>query len=145
MDSEVHIVFKKKGESVLEDDFCVIGILFKGDDDDFDDNERKLMTSFHPEEEHKDFSVNLGEILQNSLLKNMEFMHYKGSLTTPPCTESVNWFVHPKVFKLKREDLAPFFEKWCREDFSPHRKGNSRPCCPLNGRSIYKVKAKNLD
>lgn len=145
MDSEVHIVFKKKGESVLEDDFCVIGILFKSDDENSDDHERKLMTSFHPEAANQDISVNIGEIMQNTLLKSMEFLHYKGSLTTPPCTESVNWFVHSKVFKLKRDDLAPFFEKWSGEEYSPQRRGNSRPCCPLNGRSIYKIKAQNFD
>ena len=145
MDCEVHIVFKKQGVSVLEDDFCVIGILFKCDEDEANEHERKLVNSFQPEQANQALSINLAEILQKTLLKSMEFMHYKGSLTTPPCTESVNWFVHPKVFNVRREDLQVFFDKWGGEDYSPTKRGNSRPCCPLNGRNIYKVKAEHME
>ena len=137
----MHIVFKKQGVSVLDDDFCVIGILFKGDDNIFNEDERKLVTSFHPEAANQALSVNFGEIMQNTVIKNLEFMHYKGSLTTPPCTESVSWFVYNKVLRVKKEDFAPFIDKWGGEDYSVQRRGNSRPCCPLNGRKIYKVKA----
>lgn len=28
------------------------------------------------------------------------FIHYKGSLTTPPCTDIVNWFVYRKVLPI---------------------------------------------
>lgn len=32
------------------------------------------------------------------------FYHYRGSLTTPPCTEGVDWFVYREPLPLKRSE-----------------------------------------
>lgn len=32
---------------------------------------------------------------------------YKGSLTTPPCTENVNWFVLANPVKFSRAQVTP--------------------------------------
>lgn len=53
---------------------------------------------------------------------------YKGSLTTPPCTEGVNWLVMTTPVEISSEQveaLASLFEE-----------GNNRPVQPLNDRPL---------
>ena len=52
---------------------------------------------------------------------------YDGSLTTPPCSEGVSWFVLTTPVELSAQQIAAF-----RNVLS----GNSRPVQPLNGRVI---------
>lgn len=33
------------------------------------------------------------------------FYHYKGSLTSPPCADIVNWIVHSEVLPIKEAHL----------------------------------------
>ncbi|MDX2430509.1 MAG: carbonic anhydrase family protein, partial [Bacteroides sp.] len=41
-----------------------------------------------------------------NLLKELNsYYHYKGSLTTPPYTESVNWYVMKKIFEASPEQI----------------------------------------
>lgn len=45
--------------------------------------------------------MNIFEQLKKYIdLNDNEFYAYKGSLTTPPCTESVAWFVFSKVLPI---------------------------------------------
>ena len=52
---------------------------------------------------------------------------YDGSLTTPPCTEGVSWFVLTTPIDLDRSQIAAF---------SALISQNSRPVQPLNGRTV---------
>ena len=52
---------------------------------------------------------------------------YMGSLTTPPCTEDVRWFVYEQVISLSREQLRMFGALF---------KVNSRPLQDIHGRRI---------
>jgi carbonic anhydrase len=40
--------------------------------------------------------------------KSPDFYHYKGSLTTPPCTDIVNWFLYPDVLPITLKHLEAF-------------------------------------
>ena len=58
---------------------------------------------------------------------------YDGSLTTPPCSEGVKWFVLATPVELSAAQIATF-----RAVLS----GNSRPVQPLNGRAITETTGK---
>jgi carbonic anhydrase len=56
---------------------------------------------------------------------------YMGSLTTPPCTEGVEWYVLREPVTASREQLGAF---------AARLKNNHRPVQPLNGRMVELVK-----
>ena len=56
------------------------------------------------------------------------YYHYTGSLTTPPCTEGVNWYVMTAPIEVSSEQI---------ENFRQIYQVNARPIQPLNGRVIY--------
>jgi carbonic anhydrase len=52
---------------------------------------------------------------------------YSGSLTTPPCTEGVNWLLMTEPVSLSADQIAAFIAAY---------EGNNRPLQPLNERKI---------
>ena len=62
------------------------------------------------------------------------FYHYQGSLTTPPCTESVNWFLYKDVLTISEAHLKAFQERL--HDHSGHH--NFREVQPLNERRVVR-------
>lgn len=59
--------------------------------------------------------------------KDKSYYHYTGSLTTPPCTEGVNWYVLKQPIEISSQQLAKFQSVY---------RGNARPVQPLNQRVI---------
>lgn len=57
------------------------------------------------------------------------FFRYDGSLTTPPCTESVKWFVFETVMTMS----MPQYDAFTAMFPAP---ANNRPLQPLNGRQV---------
>ena len=55
------------------------------------------------------------------------YYSFEGSLTTPPCSEGVNWMVLKTPIQLGAEQIKAF-----RRIYS----ANARPIQPLNGRVI---------
>ena len=55
------------------------------------------------------------------------YYRYNGSLTDPPCTESVSWFVMAKPVELSAAQIAAFKELY---------DGNFRPVQPVNDRTF---------
>ncbi len=56
------------------------------------------------------------------------YFSYTGSLTTPPCTENINWFVFRSPVAVSAEQIAQFAELF---------PNNARPTQPLQGRTVY--------
>ncbi|GAV66894.1 Carb_anhydrase domain-containing protein, partial [Cephalotus follicularis] len=63
--------------------------------------------------------------------KTRKFFRYKGSLTTPPCTENVTWNVLGKVRTITKEQVEAL-----TGPLDAANKKNARPVQALNGRKI---------
>lgn len=70
-----------------------------------------------------DVSVNADTLLP----RERGYYRYDGSLTTPPCSEGVKWFVLREHVELSAEQV---------QTFRSIIKDNNRPVQPLNGREV---------
>ncbi len=50
--------------------------------------------------------------LDSLLLENLHAVHYDGSLTTPPCTEQVNWSVWEDPIELSQKQIDLFAQRF---------------------------------
>lgn len=82
---------------------------------------------------------------RNVLPRNRNYYTYSGSLTTPPCSEGVRWFVLKKPVFVSQaaidhlHEVISEFENY--EGFSD----NNRPVRPLNGRAILNRRGEARD
>lgn len=74
-------------------------------------------------------------------MKNPIFYHYMGGLTTPPCTETVIWFVYTEILNVMNEDLKPLTNRWIDDKKFSNGRGNNRNVQDLSGREIYRILA----
>ena len=71
-----------------------------------------------------------GRLNPADLVPGGEAYRYRGSLTTPPCTENVRWTVFAQPLTLSTGEIEAFTRLY---------HGDSRPLQPLNGRSLFIV------
>ncbi len=116
---EVHFVHKYS-----DTDFAVLGIMFEAGEayelftsylDDFPVTEGKYTS---------DETIDLSSIVPDDL----SYYHYSGSLTTPPCSEVVSWFVLKNSLEASTEQI---------DKFSNILQDNYRPIMPANGREVF--------
>jgi carbonic anhydrase len=113
-----HFVHKSK-----EGKLAVIGVLL-----DFGDENELIKTLWEnlPKEEGEESVVENVTIDAAQLLpQKLGYYHYPGSLTTPPCTEGVNFYILKQTKSISRAQLDAFPFKL-----------NARPVQPLNDRKI---------
>ncbi|CAG5876906.1 unnamed protein product [Menidia menidia] len=80
-------------------------------------------------------SISLAQLIPSE--QNMtSYFRYKGSLTTPGCTEAVIWTVFENPIPLSMDQLKAFSELKF-SDGNP-LVGNFRPIQPLNGRKVFR-------
>ena len=114
----MHFVHKNaKGE------LLVVGVMIE--EGNHNPEWEKIQTHMKSEKDGK----KLGEIDLDGLLTDAaSYFHYDGSLTTPPCSENVKWFVLKKPVAVSKEQLAMI----------PSQKTHTnRPIQPLNDRKIF--------
>lgn len=116
---EMHLVHQDKDGHLL-----VIGIWFKeGKENKILDPVWKVM----PQKAGQEVKVSNID-LEKLMSKNMGFFYYNGSLTTPPCTEEVSWFILKEPLEVSKEQIKKFQESI--------KEPNNRPIQPLNGRKV---------
>jgi len=121
---EAHFVHKS-----AEGDLAVVGVLFGlgAENTVLEEIFKKMPKSAGEMEVHKDVVFNGADILP----ANRSFYNYNGSLTTPPCSEGVNWFLLQNPVTVSKEQVAEFTGKVIKH--------NERPVNPLNARKVLKV------
>ena len=67
--------------------------------------------------------INVADLLP----KNRAYYTFAGSLTTPPCSEGVTWFVLKNPTSISAEEIGRFAKSYPM---------NARPVQPLNGREV---------
>ena len=68
---------------------------------------------------------------------NTQGWFYRGSLTTPPLSQPVNWFVYSTPITLDRAQLAQYEAVAGGSGFLP----NARPLQPTDGRTLNQIDA----
>lgn len=115
---EVHFVHKHS-----DTDFAVLGIMF------VEGKENDLFTKYLDK-----FPATKGEYKSSEQINlsglfpdNKSYYQYSGSLTTPPCSEVVSWYVLENPVEASKEQI---------EKFSKILDHNYRPTMPLNNREV---------
>ena len=67
--------------------------------------------------------------IEGLLPKSRGYFHYLGSLTTPPLTENVEWYVLPAPVTMSKKQI---------DGFLSHYRRNNRNIQPLNGRPLIR-------
>ncbi|KAE9465576.1 hypothetical protein C3L33_02504, partial [Rhododendron williamsianum] len=131
VDPELHLVHKAS-----DGGFSVVAVLYKlGHPDPIVAKVQRKLSELEKEVRSRHevvAQVAVGTFETQKLKRHPhKYYRYGGSLTTPPCSESVIWHVLAKVRSISREQVealdAPL-ESTCKR--------NCRPVQPLNGRRV---------
>ena len=108
-----------------------------------DNIENKFLKDINLAEEKKINDASIVDLIN----KNDAFYYYKGSLTTVPCTENVNWIVFKDIKAMSYEQYK-VFKNWVEISNPEHYGvgyGNARGPKPLNNRTIYLENEEGLE
>ncbi|MDB4835335.1 carbonic anhydrase family protein [Cyclobacteriaceae bacterium] len=106
---ELHIVNIREGDDKTTPEYLVMSFLFKmsKDDNPFIDE----FISLVPKEAHSINKIDTGIVKLNDLFEQVpkrgldHYYHYKGSLTTPPFSESVHWYISKHLFEASPRQI----------------------------------------
>jgi len=131
-DGELHVVHQKVGAENL-DDLLVIGFMFNVEEASKGDALLAQLGLPTGASSSAEFNIAGGLDLAASLAQPLagDFYSYQGSLTTPPCSETVQWVVTTTALKCSRAQVDAF--KAMTAD-----PGNNRPLQRMYGRKVYR-------
>lgn len=117
---EMHLVHQDRNKRL-----AVIGVFFKSGKQN-----KSLQKLWKKLPRRKGARVSGDAVINvTTLLPNKRsYFHYMGSLTTPPCSEGVRWFVLKNPVRVSKKQLNVFKKLF---------PANYRPVMPLNSRNIY--------
>ena len=120
----VHLVHKSADEKLA----VVAVLLTEGKANQF----MATLWRYLPTEEGREIAPEGVSIDATQLLPAARgYFTFTGSLTTPPCTEDVAWFVLKSPAQLSRSQVAAFAKRYPND---------ARPTQPLNGRVVQMTK-----
>ncbi len=120
-DLEMHLVHQASDGTL-----GVVGVLFKAG------KKNQVIENIWKKMPRSKGSVDVDAYINaaNLLPKNGSYFYWQGSLTTPPCSEGVEWHLLTTPLTVSKAQVKAFGSL-----FGP----NNRPLQPLNGRSVEKV------
>lgn len=119
---EMHLVHKNEAGKL-----AVVGLLFENGPDN--PILQSIWQSVPPAVNQLNTVAGVSLDISSMLSLDRGYVRYGGSLTTPPCTEGVSWFVLNQTHYVSEAQTAAF-----RETIGP----NNRPVQFLMGRKIYR-------
>ena len=128
---EMHMVHKNMNKNDKQNENLVIGVIF----DYKDDIHNTFLEEMNLSTEKKIEDA----LITNIINKDDEFYYYKGSLTTVPCTENVNWIVFKNIKSMSFNQFNKF-KNWVENSdlkYYGRGYGNARGPKRLNGRKVY--------
>ncbi len=117
-DAELHFVHQDENNNIV-----VVGVLIKEGESNPLIN--KIIKSTHQSDEEK-YALEDSDLM-TLIPENRTYFHYMGSLTTPPCTEGVNWYVLKTPIKASKGEI---------ERLKQIMPSNARPIQNKNSRKI---------
>ncbi|MGO1071169.1 carbonic anhydrase [Lysobacter sp. CA199] len=120
---ELHLVHRAS-----DDTLAVVGVFF---DEGAADAQLQKLVAVLPHEEGEHGNVSAFNL--RSLVPAGRIHRFKGSLTTPPCSENVSWHVVSTRKSASLQQLAAFGALFSGAEFPG---GNRRPVQSLNGRAL---------
>ena len=118
---EMHLVHQSEDGSL-----AVVGVLFQ-EGKEPNKNFEKIVANLPDSKGESKHITDVNLELQLHIPDDNAAFHYKGSLTTPPCSEDVQWLVLRNPMSLSTEQIQAFAKR-----IGP----NNRPTQPLNNRQI---------
>jgi len=133
---ELHIVHQKKGSSGLNDLVFVSVLFYLQPDGGFPNWFLENINWANAPTTAGASTKITGHVNLHKLKESFdgEYYSYKGSLTTPPCSETVQWFVMKTPLGVTKEQLATIQTLFKGTTAFPN--GNNRPVQPLNNREV---------
>jgi carbonic anhydrase len=121
---EIHLVHQAADETL-----AVIAVLVQEGKHNINFDQLIKYLPDHRGEKIKNDSVQINVGI--NVPKQLDAYHYIGSLTTPPCTENVQWLVLKNAIQMDKEQVSAF---------SSRLKTNNRPVQQLNGRVVEVIR-----
>eukprot|EP00347_Sterkiella_histriomuscorum_P023482 403334480 len=129
-DLEIHFVHNQPGSSQL----AVVSVSF--DVEDGGNKSNDFIDALHVDYKNQS-ALTIPTMKLLGKLNYHNLYHYQGSLTTPPCSEVVNWLVVNDPQPISATQLKNFNDKWMSNSTFAHGHGNNRLVQPINSRYVY--------
>ena len=135
-DLEMHIVH----QNIRDSNLAVLGIFFDRASGTKDNDFLTALIANSTSANATSKKWTVGSLPLMTLINKLDsesLYHYQGSLTTPPCNETVSWIVVNDPQPISQNQLNFFNNKWMGNKTFAKGFGNNRETQPLNDRHIY--------